>query len=63
MSVSKFGHIWAIVENVGWSIWIRLIGSGWVIYVVGKCRYACRSRIGFGGCGHVLAYTAKGGQR
>ena len=62
-----FGWVWASLgtygqrwENVDWFWWVRLIGWGWVIWLVGECWYACRFRVG---CGQVWAYMGKGWQR
>ena len=48
-----YGQRWAGLDGS------RLIGWGWVIWLVGGCGYACRSR---DECGSVLAYMGKGGQ-
>ena len=42
VDVSKFGHIWAMMGRSGR---VKLIGRGWVIYLVGGCVYAYRSRV------------------
>ena len=38
--------------------WVKLIGQGWMTWVVGGCGYACRSR---GGCGLVWASLGRYG--
>ena len=54
--MGRYGQRWA---KAGRSGWVRLIGQGWVTWVVGGCGYACRSR---GGCGQVWTYMGKVGQ-
>ena len=43
-SFGKYRQGWA---KVGRSGWVRLIGREWVIWLVGGCEYACRSRCGY----------------
>ena len=44
---------------MGRSGWVRLIGREWVIWLIGGCGYASRSR---GGHGQVWADMGKDGQ-
>ena len=56
VDVGKFSHISTKVARSGW---VRLIGQGWVIWLVGGCGYAYRSR---DGCGLVWASLSIYGQ-
>ena len=48
------------MAKVGRSGWVRLIGQGWMIWLVSRCGYGCRSR---GGCGWVWTTLGIYGQR
>ena len=58
------GGRWQVWAKVGRSGWVRLIGLGLKICLVGGCGYACRSRGGGGwlwmGVGAPFSSTSKG---
>ena len=56
VGVGRYGQGLAKLTRSGW---VRLIGRGWMTWLVGRCGYACRSRVG----GQVWADIGKGGQR
>ena len=62
MGKCRYGQGWPKVSR---SRWVRLIGLGWMICLVGGCGNECRSRVGvgrWGKFGHIWARVGKVGQ-